>query len=976
VKIIPPTKVNATVPSDLNGLYDSYRQHWTPYYTGSVVQYAESNLSLHPPRFVVTGPVDLHRNKYLIAPLLALTDSETRQVNVAASVQCFGKGTEVLMYDYSIKNIEDIIIGDIVMGDDWTPRTVTDSHVGSEELYRISSPINSMKPYVVSKRHIMCFKKLTCKTNTYSKVEIPLNEYLTNPNRTKSNIYFGYTAGIKAGGSKSALPLDPYMLGIWLGDGCSHKPSITNMEPELIDYMTEYAQLNKIRLGVFRKTNPPNLAALYRFRGHPKMPNYFTLALRELNLINNKHIPIQYFKASLDVRRRLLAGIIDTDGYKSPQKHARNTCEIAQTNDIMSRDIVLLARTLGYDVHVTKKRVTCQNGFVGFTNRISLYGDLSTIPTKVRRKQYDSNTLRRIPNKYSIEITPLGVGNYYGIVVDGNSKFLLSDTSVVHNTGKSLMSSLWATYLAEHGNGTMLRVYQTGKMAERASITEFLAILESNKILAKILPNGEHKKRVTVLDYLFPALNIHYCSPTENNLQSLTVNYLHCDECYLYPNGFIAEAKARTDACAFSRKILLTSIPGTDTDEWYQEYDRGDQYSWSWHCPHCQTLQEWEWFVRPEVGTPYGIIYDDNNVTRPEGKWNFTEVKKTIRLVCKDCGKPIPIVRENEGKIENDTTVLRQLNDNGEYLLTNNKNNPTIKSFRWPAFASIDTPIPELVVDYLQRKDLMRDTGVNTLIKDFHQKKLAKFWVENLRVESKDLILAEYDPNQLTEGLNIMTIDCQNNFLEFYWLILNWSKEGNARVKAYGRCPDWTSLRQTQLDHKIPDQRVLIDSGYTATEVYKKCVEYSHPFWVGGKQLTLTWIALKGDYAKDFIHAGNVRKLYSPVGYGDPMSGQSTLPGRKNLAVKCPLYRWSSYSIQELFVAMRDGQGRKLEVAPSLMSDELTKHFNSHYQTFEVDKKTQKPVKMFKCRSGVPDHYLDAACMNIVGAMLAGYFKC
>lgn len=48
------------------------------------------------------------------------------------------KGTKVLMYDGSIKNVEDIVIGDILMGDDSTPRVVQELYNGTDQLYKVT----------------------------------------------------------------------------------------------------------------------------------------------------------------------------------------------------------------------------------------------------------------------------------------------------------------------------------------------------------------------------------------------------------------------------------------------------------------------------------------------------------------------------------------------------------------------------------------------------------------------------------------------------------------------------------------------------------------------------------------------------------------------------------------------------------------------------------------------------------------------
>lgn len=72
------------------------------------------------------------------------------------SGKCFGKGTEILLYDGNIKKVEDIVIGDELIGDDSKKRIVLETHKGFSELYEII-PKNGEK-CVVNKQHILCLK--------------------------------------------------------------------------------------------------------------------------------------------------------------------------------------------------------------------------------------------------------------------------------------------------------------------------------------------------------------------------------------------------------------------------------------------------------------------------------------------------------------------------------------------------------------------------------------------------------------------------------------------------------------------------------------------------------------------------------------------------------------------------------------------------------------------------------------------------
>lgn len=65
--------------------------------------------------------------------------------------ECFGKGTKVIMADYSRKNIENIKVGDFVMGIDGSPQEVIKTNHGTDQLYLIKQLKG--EDYVVSANH-------------------------------------------------------------------------------------------------------------------------------------------------------------------------------------------------------------------------------------------------------------------------------------------------------------------------------------------------------------------------------------------------------------------------------------------------------------------------------------------------------------------------------------------------------------------------------------------------------------------------------------------------------------------------------------------------------------------------------------------------------------------------------------------------------------------------------------------------------
>lgn len=123
------------------------------------------------------------------------------------------------------------------------------------------------------------------------------------------------------------LPIDPYLLGVWLGDGNSYDKWIS-CGAEDIEHLRPLAKAVKEDRTAYR---------VY-LRGLE------TTDLRKLGVLRNKHIPISYLLASSGQRRELLRGLMDTDGCVN----TRGTCEFAQNAGQLANDVFALLRSLGY----------------------------------------------------------------------------------------------------------------------------------------------------------------------------------------------------------------------------------------------------------------------------------------------------------------------------------------------------------------------------------------------------------------------------------------------------------------------------------------------------------------------------------------------------------------------------------------------------------------------------------------------------
>ena len=362
--------------------------------------------------------------------------------------KCLGKGTKVLMYDGTLKNVEDVVVGDQLMGDDSTPRNVLSITRGREKMYWIRQ--NKGIDYRVNESHILSLKRSRNEgKHKYGDIlNISIKEWLKKSKKFHSN-YKGYKVAIDF--PKQQLPVDPYFLGIWLGDGASSNVAIATKDQEIIDYLNSYAK--KLGLQVTKQHKNKKKCPMYAITtgnrgGKLQEDRSLQKKLRTLGVLENKHIPHIYLRNSKKNRLKLLAGIIDSDGYYDDKYHV---FEIVQKDERLAKQIKFLADSLGFRVSIKIKTARIKKiNYSCEVYRLRIVGHLNQIPTKVKRKQARKLHSKREHLHTGIKVEYDKVDEYYGFTIDGNHLFLLEDMTVTHNTSFILNT---VSNLVQNGKG-------------------------------------------------------------------------------------------------------------------------------------------------------------------------------------------------------------------------------------------------------------------------------------------------------------------------------------------------------------------------------------------------------------------------------------------------------------------------------------------------------------------------------------------
>ena len=305
-----------------------------------------------------------------------------KSILIESPTGCHAINQDILMFNGNIKKVQDITINEQLMGPDSNPRTVLNLCRGNGKMYRITP--TKGESFVVNEEHILSLYRTNDGTKATGNIEdISVKEYLQQSKWYK-HIHKLIRTGINFQKSSEHV-IDPYMLGLLLGDG---------------------SILNSVNI---------------------------------TSGSGNKFIPQEYKVSSRQSRLKILAGLIDTDGYMG-----NNCVDYISKSEQLAEDITFICRSLGFAAYVHSCQKQCvNNGKWGAYYRVSISGNLSEIPTKLERKKATERTCKKknhLVTGFTIEY--IGEDNFYGFTLDSDGRYLMGDFTITHNSGKTSMGLL------------------------------------------------------------------------------------------------------------------------------------------------------------------------------------------------------------------------------------------------------------------------------------------------------------------------------------------------------------------------------------------------------------------------------------------------------------------------------------------------------------------------------------------------------
>ncbi|GEL19998.1 ATP-binding protein [Pseudonocardia asaccharolytica] len=246
------------------------------------------------------------------------------------------------------------------------------------------------------------------------------------------------------------LPVDPYVLGAWLGDGTSIRAEITVYHREIVESIE---------------------AAGQECRPH-RTPNRFGLIgtlqqrLRTLGVLGDKHIPAQYLRASEQQRRALLAGLLDTDGHCTPS----GTIEFSVTDERLALGARELVQSLGYQARLRTRPVLGRtpSSSVAYTVAFATADPVFRVGRKLARQ----TTNQRSTNgyRYIVDVVPVEPVPVRCVQVDNDEHLYLAGETCIP-THNSFLTGL-ITYKTLRAGARWTVLDPSGPLAELTRLPE------------------------------------------------------------------------------------------------------------------------------------------------------------------------------------------------------------------------------------------------------------------------------------------------------------------------------------------------------------------------------------------------------------------------------------------------------------------------------------------------------------------------
>lgn len=369
------------------------------------------------------------------------------------------------------------------------------------------------------------------------------------------------------------VEIDPYLLGLLLGDGCFTKGNsgitFTNSENELHSYIASVLPLYNMNYKLNEAKN--NHCAYGQLRNNKKgIKSYLRIFLEKYGLnkkySHEKFIPNEYKFNSKEIRLKILAGLLNTDGNVIVD---RPSIRYNTSSKQLLEDIVFIARSLGMFVNTNIKvdeRGKNENYMCNIRVNDDLYGLLSSKHKSKLKMDY----IKKKEYKIIKSISYVGKEKTKCIKVDNPTELYLTDDFIItHNT--VCMSLSFVLFVMNNFNqcdaGMCGKTVGTFKKNVLAPLKQMLLALDydfieyRNDNILQVMKND-------VVNYF--RIYGGKDEGSQDLIQGATLCSVYFDEVALMPQSFVHQGTAR---CSITgSKLWFNCNPNSPFHWFYKEY--------------------------------------------------------------------------------------------------------------------------------------------------------------------------------------------------------------------------------------------------------------------------------------------------------------------------------------------------------------------------------------------------------------------
>ena len=492
------------------------------------------------------------------------------------------------------KRIGDIVVGDKVIGSDGLSHNVIGVYPqGLKPVYKIT--FNDGYSIECAEEHLwFVFDRCKNSYNVLTTGEMLDKELVKEKNgigRNYDKVYKYSTYYKKSdGGNKWQIPIvkpiqferkdmflvDPYLMGVLIGDGCftNHCVTVDENENDFEEIFNPYLQSGCYNARELKKPNAKSRKIAFTINSE----------LKQLGLFGkhsyDKFIPECYKYASVEDRLALLQGLMDTDGHcMKSNKDIFSGTEFSTVSERLSDDVAELVQSLGGIVRKhSKKPFYTKNGvhvYCKTAYRLNIKMPSQLIPFRLKRKI----SAYHIPQKYDVarfikDISYVGEKECVCIAVDAPDHLYVTEHCIVtHNTIQGLAIAIERKNRGEIKNCLIVcpASLKYNWLDEIHKFTKEKALVIGHK--AK---NKEEREKQWIADgYFFKIVNYElvardlYVEPkkTDNRISCANVVLKSFDMCIWDECQYLKHhSSARTQACRAIQAKYRIGLSGTPID--------------------------------------------------------------------------------------------------------------------------------------------------------------------------------------------------------------------------------------------------------------------------------------------------------------------------------------------------------------------------------------------------------------------------